>query len=161
MTEEWLTDDMYTEGMMVDESIIAIILIFGWVALLIGLISYIVTAYSYMVMAKNSGIENSWLAWIPLANIWIIGELVSERLNNKGGLIYLLVTIANIIISSFIPIIGILSGIAFLVFTIYISYLVFKKFSNNPILHTILSFIIPLYFVIVLFVIRNNRPAEI
>ena len=161
MTEEWLTDDMYTEGMMVDESIIAIILIFGLVALLIGLISYIVTAYSYMVMANNSGIENSWLAWIPLANIWIIGELVSERLNNKGGLIYLLVTIANIVISSFIPIIGILSGIAFLVFTIYISYLVFKKFSNNPILHTILSFIIPLYFVIVLFVIRNNRPAEI
>ena len=105
MTEEWLTDDMYTEGMMVDESIIAIILIFGLVALLIGLISYIVTAYSYMVMAKNSGIENSWLAWIPLANIWIIGELVSERLNNKGGLIYLLVTIANIIISSFILII--------------------------------------------------------
>lgn len=161
MTEEWLTDEMYTEGMMVDESIIAIILIFGLIALLIGIISYIVVAYSYMVMANNSGIENSWLAWIPLANLWIIGELVSERLNNKGGLIYLLVTLANTVIFLFIPIIGILSGIAFLIFTIYIYYLVFKKFSNNPILHTIFSFIIPLYVVIVLFVIRNNRPAKI
>ncbi len=161
MTEEGLTDEMYTEGMMVDESIIAIILIFGLIALLIGIISYIVVAYSYMVMANNSGIENSWLAWIPLANLWIIGELVSERLNNKGGLIYLLVTLANTVIFLFIPIIGILSGIAFLIFTIYIYYLVFKKFSNNPILHTIFSFIIPLYVVIVLFVIRNNRPAKI
>ena len=161
MTEEWLTDDMYTEEMMVDESIIAIFLILGLVALLIGLICYIVVSYSYMVMANNSGIENSWLAWIPLANIWIVGELVSERLKNKGGLIYLLVTIANIVISLFLPIIGVLSSIAFFIFTIYIYYLVFKKFSNNPILHTIFSFIIPLYVVIVLFVIRNNKPAKI
>lgn len=145
------------EQMMVD-SMEAGALIFGPIflfAFLIGIVAYVLTSIALMNMARNAGINHAWLSWIPVGNIWIFGELLSDKLGGKGGLKYLLATLIYIV-TSFIPVLNVITAIAYLIFAVLLTYWIFEKYSYRPILHTVLSIIIPFYYPIVLMVIRNN-----
>ncbi len=50
----------------------------------IGLILYIVQAIAIYKMAKNIGINNSWLAFIPIANIFVFGKIASKYIKRDG-----------------------------------------------------------------------------
>lgn len=58
----------------------------GWAAalmagvpgMLVGLLTYGLTAYALYSMAKSRGIVLAWLAWIPVANLWILGSLSDQ-----------------------------------------------------------------------------------
>ncbi|MGN5651039.1 hypothetical protein [Bacillus sp. Brlt_9] len=141
------TDVIITSG--ISSGIITLILILSSLA-------YILTSLGLMTLAKNAGIKNPWLAWIPIANLWIWGELISEKLNGKGGKKVLLITLAYAV-TQIIPFINILTAIAYAIFAIMLSYWLFKKYTEKPVLHTILSILIPIYSPILLFVIRNNE----
>jgi hypothetical protein len=142
------TDLLITGG--ISGGFIALIFMFSFLA-------YILTSIGLMNLAKNAGINNPWLAWIPIANLWIWGELVSEKLNGKGGKKVLLITLAYAV-TQIIPFINILTAIAYAIFAIMLSFWLFKKYTEKPVLHTILSILIPIYSPILLFVIRNNEP---
>lgn len=134
----------------ISSGFITIMIIFSFLA-------YVLTSIGLMNLAKNAGINNPWLAWIPIANLWIWGELVSEKLNGKGGKKVLLITLAYFV-TQFIPFINILTAIAYAIFAIILSFWLFQKYTEKPVLHTILSILIPIYSPILLFVIRNNEP---
>jgi hypothetical protein len=42
------------------------------VGLIIYLAIYVYIAYSIMVIANKTNTENSWLAWIPIANLYLL-----------------------------------------------------------------------------------------
>lgn len=42
-------------------------------SMLMSLAVYIVTALSLYTIAKRRGIHNPWLAWVPIANMWMLG----------------------------------------------------------------------------------------
>lgn len=123
---------------------------------MLSLISYVFTSTALFTISKNAGISKPWLAWIPIANVWIIGELVTDKLRGNGGFKFLIVTLVYIAVST-IPFVKVVAGIAFSIFFVLITYWIFTKYSKKPVLHTVLSVIIPLYSAIVLFVIRNNE----
>lgn len=56
------------------------LLIFGFFYLLFtGLISivlYVILAYALYKMALRQGLQNSWVAWIPIAQLYILGKLI-------------------------------------------------------------------------------------
>ncbi|QAA33514.1 hypothetical protein C1I91_18710 [Clostridium manihotivorum] len=56
------------------------LLIFGLFYLLftgvISIVLYIILAYSLYKMAVRQGLENSWIAWIPIAQLYILGKLI-------------------------------------------------------------------------------------
>ena len=39
---------------------------------------YLLMAFGLYAMAKNAGLENSWLAFVPIANFYIMGKLIKE-----------------------------------------------------------------------------------
>lgn len=39
---------------------------------------YLLMAFGLNTMAKNAGLENSWLAFVPIANFYIMGKLIKE-----------------------------------------------------------------------------------
>jgi FtsH-binding integral membrane protein len=122
--------------------------------LILGLVSYILTAVGAHQMAKNEGINNPWMAWIPVASSWTLGEIISEKLKGNGGLKVLLFTVLAGLIEK-IPYVGwyiVLAGWIFIVFALV------SKYTESKALHTVLSCIIPLYFPIFIFVHRN-KPA--
>ncbi|MFB8425186.1 hypothetical protein ACFC4S_24510 [Priestia megaterium] len=122
----------------------------------IGLVGYILNAVALSTMAKNAGISKPWLAWIPVANVWIMGELVTDRLRGNGGFKYIIITLIYILVC-WIPIVNAIAGMAYGIFSILVLYWLYEKYSNKPVLHTVFSMIIPIYSVICLFVIRNNE----
>ena len=45
---------------------------------LIHVAVFVFTAIALYTLAKNRGIRNPWLAWIPVANAWILGSLSDQ-----------------------------------------------------------------------------------
>ncbi len=129
------------------------------IALVFFLVFYILTSYAFWTMARKASINHAWLVWIPFVKLWVIGELVTDKLGGNGGVKYLLATSVYIIVS-YIPFINFIAMIAYTGFNVLIIYWIFKKYSNKPVLHTIISTLIPLYYAILLMVIRNNEAKN-
>ena len=78
-----------------------IILVVG-IALLVG---YVLRSIGLHTMAKNRGIKNPWLAWLPVGNYWIAGSIADQyRYVTKGEVtnrrkILLILGIATIVLS--------------------------------------------------------------
>lgn len=45
------------------------------VFILLGLASYVFTAFCLMRMADKLGVENGWFAFIPFLNLWLLTEM--------------------------------------------------------------------------------------
>lgn len=69
------------------------------VMLAILLIGYILTAKSLHTIGNRRGIANSWLAWIPVADSWIVGSIADghdEKLGFARKWRYVLTTLSVI-----------------------------------------------------------------
>lgn len=49
----------------------------------IMIFSYVMQGLGLSAMAKNRGIERPWLAWVPMANIWMLGR-ISDQYREKA-----------------------------------------------------------------------------
>lgn len=65
----------------------------GWVVILlflymilIGILiaSYVMCSIGYQTIAQRRGIKCPWLAWIPIANYWVVGSIADEY-NQRNG----------------------------------------------------------------------------
>ena len=43
-----------------------------------GLVGYVLSSLALYTLAKRRGIHHAWLAWIPVANLWILGSLSDQ-----------------------------------------------------------------------------------
>lgn len=62
----------YTDGL---EEVLAVNGIGAVFSSLIYFAVFVFTAVALYTLAKNRGIRHPWLAWIPVANVWILGSL--------------------------------------------------------------------------------------
>ena len=53
-------------------------LLTGGVAPLVSIAIYVFTALSLYTIAKRRGIACPWLAWVPVANLWLLGSLSDQ-----------------------------------------------------------------------------------
>lgn len=134
--------------------------IFFFVLLVIGVVFYVLKSIGLSTLAANRGIPNPWLAWIPIADLYIMGLLVGEmdffgyRVPDLG--LWLPVIIVGGTILAEIPVIGWLFSVAVMVFSIMFIYKLFSMYTDQAILYTVLSTLLCLLPVF-LFVIRNNK----
>ena len=47
-------------------------------SMLFGVAAYVLTAYALYTIARRREIRKPWLAWIPVANVWILGSLSDQ-----------------------------------------------------------------------------------
>ena len=136
---------------------------FGVIATIIGIIAYVMFSLGLMTLAKNKGIENAWLAWIPIGNLFILGKIVETvdigtwkipRLD-----IILPVSVPAMCLLNLIPVIGWILSIAYAVFLGFVLYKLFMKYRPaQAVLYTVLSVVLGLVWVFV-FVIRNDQET--
>lgn len=132
--------------------------------IIIGLPLYILGSLGLMKMAQNRGIENPWLAWIPVANAYILGRILKDvdvfHYNiGKLEMVLPLGLVASGILGR-IPLIGWLLSIAIFIVTIFVFIKLYKMYAPaNYVLYTVLS-VIGL-FPIFVFIVRNNVPYEV
>lgn len=71
---EMMMDDEMLQ--MVEQYLPAVltgILVFALVALALSILFYVFNALGFYTVAKRRGIREPWLAWIPVANLWVMG----------------------------------------------------------------------------------------
>ena len=44
----------------------------------LGIVSYVLTALALYTIAKRRGLNNPWMAWIPVANLWLLGSISDQ-----------------------------------------------------------------------------------
>ena len=59
----------------------------GGVMPLVSVAIYVFTALSLYTIAKRRGIANAWLAWVPVANLWIVGSVSDQYRYVTQGLL--------------------------------------------------------------------------
>jgi hypothetical protein len=127
----------------------------------IGIVFYILKSVALTTMASKRGIENPWLGWIPVADLYIAGLLVGEmdimnyHLDNLG--LWFPVIIVGGSALSGIPLLGAIFAIALFIFVILFIHQLFSIYSpKEAVLYTILSILLGLL-PIFLFIVRNNE----
>jgi len=68
----------YSYGTTTDLSPTAVLGIFSAMlipALIVGLALYVYTSWAMMVIAKKTNTPNAWLAWIPIANLYLMTQV--------------------------------------------------------------------------------------
>lgn len=152
-------------------SVLGIILV---ISLIIGLVCYVFNSLGLYTMAKNRNIDNPWLAWIPLASNYLMGELINDDVSISTWhipyaklflpLIGLAISIVMMILN-FIPYLGAFIGILLslaLSFYYYTAqfwlYSIYDK--DHRVLYLVLSIIFPFLGPIFVFIIRNRDAYD-
>ncbi|MEG0074771.1 MAG: hypothetical protein RR310_03860 [Eubacterium sp.] len=137
-----------------------------FLAFLLPIALYIFSSLGLYTMAQIKGLDYPWLAWIPFVKLFIVGELINEKVYFGSFAIPLaqvILPISAVCSGAFatIPYIGWLIGIAFLVYN-YVAYYRFYKLYNadSAILFLVLSIIFPFMLSIFPFIIRNRESIE-
>lgn len=139
------------------------LIIFLMIAAAIGIVLYIFESLSIYTIAKKRGIENPWLAWIPFANLWIIGQ-IGDYYNAREGKPdqKLRVWTLCLGLGIFIPFFGVFSIIAAAVLS-YICIYKFLKSVNpeNSVLMLVLMIVFEIARPFILFAHRNKEDTAV
>lgn len=138
-----------TDGMGMAVGILLMLLILCLVMTGIGIASYVMTSLSLYTIANRRQIKNPWLAWIPLANYWIVGSIADDYDEQRGikrKWRVALLTMALIFFGVFVAFYAVL--IAWIVFMVVKSQ---YGYYVEPTMHGIFAIIIPIYLVLIVF----------
>ncbi len=134
------------------------------VFVVIGLAFYALFSYSVYTLATRRGIANSWLAWVPFAQFYILAQILGS-LNILGfeipmfTAVYPLAAVVSTALAQ-VKFLGSLLGFAYFIMSLFAFNKLYRMYAPaNATLYTILSFfVIPVPFL--LYSIRNNQPVE-
>jgi len=85
----------------------------GVPSMLFGIASYVLMALALQTIAQRRGLNKPWLAWIPVANVWLLGSLSDqyryvvkgENRSKRKWLLWL--SIAKLLLTTAIVVLGI------------------------------------------------------
>ena len=146
---------------MVPALLVLMTLIFS----VIGIAAYVLVSLALYTMAQRRGIANPWLAWVPIADLYILA-LILRSLNVFGleiPMFTVVMPVAALVVALLgrITFIGPLLSLAYFILTLAALNKLYRMYSPaNATLYTILSvFGIPIP--ILMYMIRNNQPIEV
>lgn len=128
----------------------------------IALVTYILSAIGLYTMAVNRNIENPWLAWIPIVQLYIVGKLIGELkvINYDVPQPEIVLPISAIVaaVGSGIPVIGFFITIACTVIYFFALYRLFYLYKPDKAqLYIILSIVLPFMGPVFMFMLRNEK----
>ncbi|MDW7670766.1 MAG: hypothetical protein SCK57_08350 [Bacillota bacterium] len=130
----------------------------------IALASYVLAAIGLYTMAKNRGIENAWIAWIPVVQLYILGRLIgtlpiSSYEVPQPELVLPGLAVAGSVLSN-VRLIGGLIGLASLVINLFALHKLYRIYRpDQATLYLVLSILLPFMGPVFLFIMRNDEPV--
>ncbi|MEA1975286.1 MAG: hypothetical protein U9N10_06965 [Bacillota bacterium] len=146
-----------------------IVALFGFVIILIFLAAtvglYLLMAIGLKKLADNRGIENSWVAFIPILQLYVLGLLIVdlEVFGFEIPEVSLVLPGSTLItpLVSTIPLIGGIYSLAVFIVFAFALYKLFKMYvPESAQLYVILSVVLPFMGPILIFTIRDNELVE-
>ena len=129
---------------------------------IIGLALYVLFAFSLYTMASKRNIDNPWLAFIPLANFYVLGKIIGPynvlKFEIKPPEILLIVAAVVYFGFLYIPVIGFLVANAALIVLLYGLYTLYWRMDKDKALfYTLLSAVLPVLAVPIIFFILKDK----
>ena len=124
----------------------------------IFLILYILQSIALYKLAEKNNIANAWLAWIPIANMYLLGKLGFEVYapDDKKNEVFTWVLLGCSAASWFFDGLSGLASLAVIVFSTWAYYYIFNKINNkNAVLFTVLTAIFQIGGLILFFNRKN------
>lgn len=134
--------------------LLAAVAVLGFIGVIVGIALYVFVAFSLFKLAQKRGVDMPWLAWIPVAQMYIIGKLVKtvkistfeipslEIVLPVGMLAYMLL--------GRIPVINWLINLAYIILTLLTLNNLYKQYvPEQATLYTVLSILgvpVPFFF---------------
>lgn len=134
------------------------------IGVIIGIALYVFFAYSLYRLAQSRNVEMPWLAWIPVAQLYIIGKLVKSINISNFEIPSLEIVLPVAAVASFllgnIPVLGFLISIAFYALMLLSLYNLYKQYlPESAVAYTIISiFVIPVPFLFLK--LSNLNPID-
>lgn len=130
----------------------------------ITLILYILVSIGLYNLARERGIENPWLAWIPFTNLYILGRIIKRLIIGDFRIPYIeiILPIISLLLILFegvliVEIIVAIIYVLILFFAIYRLYTIYRP--DCSVRWLILSIIFPFMVSIFIFVMRKDICA--
>lgn len=122
-------------------AILGVLLIF---VAIIGIVFYVIYSYALYKMAVKQGLENSWLAFIPIAQSYIIGRLIKtlKVFNFEIPRIEIVLLVAALVVLVFsqVEVLGGLLSLANFILMLFALNKLYKLYKpENATLYTVLS----------------------
>ena len=143
---------------------LAILGMFLFIFAFIGIVLYVIFSFAFYKMAVNAGIENAWLAWIPVAQWYVLAKIIKSLRIAGYDIPYLEfvlpgATVIALILNR-IPVIGSLVSIANFVLLLFALNKLYKMYKpDQAVLFTVLSiFGLPIPFIFL--AIKDSKPVQ-
>lgn len=144
--------------------------LFLFVFAAIGIGLWVIYGIGLSSIAKKRGLDNTWMAFIPVASAFLLGS-VGDDINEKNGVqtpaplkfIAVGLSAANLFLAGFIPVLGTLITVATYVAGVYLSYLVYNAYRpEKATLYTVFTAIPFTTFMryIFFYMMRNDGEME-
>lgn len=136
------------------------------IAFVVAFMMYLLSAIGIYKMGQRAGIQLSGLAFIPIANQYVIGKLLKGNFTVFGKkiespeIVLPIITICGAAMTG-IPFIGFLVAIVSLIFNISTFYHLYRKYKGDSATAlTILTVIFPFIYPFMIFSMRNADPVD-
>ncbi len=128
-----------------------IIILLIYLAILLSPIIY--TSFAFMSLAKKTGTEKPWLAFIPIAKIYLVSKIAQM---SSWPMLLLLIIVPSFFLIYFpwaapLTLVALISGLIFFIFTLIWEWKVFERVGCPG--WWVLTFFIPIVGPIVYFVL--------
>ena len=70
--------DIFTDILGCMAGILLLILLFNGIAILGGIVLYVLQSLGLYQIAQRRAIRHSWMSWVPVLNTWILGSLSDQ-----------------------------------------------------------------------------------
>lgn len=133
---------------------------------IVGIVSYFLTSIAIMKMSQRAEIEEAWLAWIPIGNLYLIGKLIhtiefAGKKYERAELILPGALLGSVFLGR-LGVLGNIPNILMCVMTLYGLFMLYRKYTPNKVTkYMLLSVLVPvLGSSLVLFKIKNVDPVH-
>lgn len=138
-------------------------LVFALIILIaLAVVMYIFESLAIYRIAKNRGIENPWLAWIPIGSAWIVGKIGDYYLEREGNggknlAVWLICIQAAGVVLSWVPFLPYVTSVAATVLMYICIYKFYQSVApKNATVMLVLSIIFSVALPFILFANRNK-----
>ena len=154
-----------SDGLGVFAGLGVLLIILAIIAGAIAITCYVLQGIALSDLAKKNGFDKPWFAWIPVANMYLLGKLGFEyyapkdKRNSVFTWVLLGCSAASIVLSG--DRLGWLATIAMIVFEVMALYYIFKVIKpQSATAYTVLSAIFGIGSIILFFNRKNFVPAD-
>ena len=140
------------------------------VAILLGIVAYLLASIGVSRLARGRGMSGSWMAWIPLLGLYLLGAIVDDirsRSGRPGSNYRTLLLVLSVVATAggLIPLVGgiaaALCGFALYILQAVAVYQIYQDYApGSAVPMLVFSILLPLS-CIFLFAIRNRRPLSL